>query len=208
MKSNLRYAIALLLFLMIHPIDAQPQTQSSPREKLLMDSGWRFALGHAYDTRKDFDNGSGYFSYFAKTGYGDGAASKDFDDRGWRVLDVPHDWCVELPFDSLGSYSHGYKAIGRNFPQNSVGWYRKKFSIPESDLGKRICVEFDGVFRNSIVWVNGFISAPNTAATSASVTTFPIISITAATTLLPFALTRQWKKAGSMKEPASTGMSG
>ena len=109
-----------------------------------------------YDTKRDFDNGSGYFSYFAKAGYGDGAASTNFDDRGWRVLDVPHDWCVELPFDSLGGYSHGYKAIGRNFPQNSVGWYRKKFSIPESDLGKRIFVEFDGVFRNSIVWVNGF----------------------------------------------------
>ncbi|MGA9408471.1 MAG: beta-galactosidase GalA [Bacteroidota bacterium] len=149
-------SIAAMSFLMSAVMAGQPKEQSSPREKLLMDFGWRFALGHAYDTKKDFDNGSGYFSYFAKTGYGDGAASKNFDDRGWRILDLPHDWCVELPFDSLGSYSHGYKAMGRNFPQNSVGWYRKKFSIPESDLGRRIYVEFDGVFRNSIVWVNGF----------------------------------------------------
>jgi beta-galactosidase len=146
----------VFIFTTCYLSEAQTQSQTAVREKLLMDFGWRFALGHSYDTKKDFDNGSGYFSYFAKTGYGDGAASKDFDDRGWRKLDLPHDWCVELPFDKLGSYSHGYKAIGRNFPENSVGWYRKNFSIKESDLGKRIFIEFDGVFRNSIVWVNGF----------------------------------------------------
>ena len=128
----------------------------SSREHLLMDSGWRFALGHAYDAQKDFNHGTAYFSYFAKAGYGDGAASENFDDRAWRKIDLPHDWCVELPFDSLGGHSHGYKAIGREFPENSVGWYRKSFFIPESDLGKRISVEFDGVHRNSIVWVNGF----------------------------------------------------
>ncbi len=156
MESSTKYAMVVLLFLAFHSMRGQAQEQSSPREKILMDFGWRFALGHSYDTKKDFDNGSGYFSYFAKTGYGDGAASKDFDDRGWRKLDLPHDWCVELPFDKRGSFSHGYKAMGRNFPENSIGWYRKNFLIPESDLGKRIFVEFDGVFRNSIVWVNGF----------------------------------------------------
>ncbi len=126
------------------------------REHLLMDFDWRFALGHAFDTNKDFHNGSGYFSYFTKTGYGDGAAAQHFDDRSWRKLDLPHDWCVELPFDIRGGHSHGYKAIGRNFPENSVGWYRKSFFIPASDQGKRISLEFDGVHRNSIVWVNGF----------------------------------------------------
>jgi beta-galactosidase len=126
------------------------------REHLLMDFGWRFALGHSFDAQKDFNNGTGYFSYFTKTGYGDGAASKDFDDRAWRTLDVPHDWCVELPFDARGGHSHGYRAIGRDFPENSVGWYRKSFFISKSDLGKRISIEFDGVQRNSIVWVNGF----------------------------------------------------
>ena len=130
MKLKTIYAAAILLFLIVASMGGQVQGQSSPREKLLMDFGWRFALGHAYDTKMDFDNGSGYFSYFAKTGYGDGAAAKDFDDRGWRILNVPHDWCVELPFDSLGGYSHGYKAIGRNFPENSIGWYRKKFFHP------------------------------------------------------------------------------
>lgn len=154
MKSILAYAMCIVLYMITCPV--RGQEQSFAREKLLMDFGWRFALGHACDTKRDFDHGSGYFSYFAKAGYGDGAASEGFDDRGWRTLDLPHDWCVELPFDERGSYSHGYKAMGRNFPENSIGWYRKTFSIPESDVGKRIVVEFDGVFRNSIVWVNGF----------------------------------------------------
>lgn len=121
-----------------------------------MDLGWRFALGHPSDTNKDFGHATGFFSYFAKAGYGDGPAASNFDDRGWRTLDLPHDWAVELPFDEKGSYSHGYKALGRNFPQNSVGWYRKTFSIPAEDRGKRINLEFDGVFRNAEVWVNGF----------------------------------------------------
>jgi beta-galactosidase len=130
--------------------------ESGDRERIRMDAGWRFALGHAFDAGRDFGNGTGYFSWFAKAGYGDGPAVPGFDDRGWRILDLPHDWCVELPFDARGGHSHGYKSIGRNFPENSIGWYRKTFFIPESDLGKRVSIEFDGVHRNSIVWANGF----------------------------------------------------
>ena len=126
------------------------------RERLLMDFGWRFAFGHASDPSRDFRVGTSYFSYFAKAGYGDGAASKTFDDRSWRILDLPHDWAVELPFRPEAGYSHGYKAIGRQFPETSIGWYRKTFSLPASDLGRRICIEFDAVHRNSVVWVNGF----------------------------------------------------
>jgi beta-galactosidase len=128
----------------------------APRERLCMDAGWRFSLGHPYDTQKDFDHATGYFSYLAKAGFGDGPAGAKFDDAAWRKVDLPHDWAVELPFSPKASPSHGYKAIGRNFPENSVGWYRKSFFIPESDLGRRIGVEFDGVYRNSVVWVNGF----------------------------------------------------
>ncbi len=134
----------------------QSATAANGRERLLMDFGWRFAFGHANDAEKDFNHATGYFSYFAKAGYGDGAASKSFDDRSWRMLDLPHDWAVELPFDPKASYSHGYKTVGRNFPETSIGWYRKTFLIPESDLGRRISIEFDGVHRNPVVWVNGF----------------------------------------------------
>lgn len=108
----------------------QSATAANGRERLLMDFGWRFAFGHANDAEKDFNHATGYFSYFAKAGYGDGAASKSFDDRSWRMLDLPHDWAVELPFDPKASYSHGYKTVGRNFPETSIGWYRKTFLIP------------------------------------------------------------------------------
>lgn len=146
----------LVVFVVFTARPSQASEAFSPREHLLMDRGWHFALGHATDPDKDFGFGKAYFSYFAKAGEADGPAAPSFDDRAWRVLDLPHDWAVELPFDEKGSFSHGYKALGRSFPQNSVGWYRKKFFIPKEDLGKRISLEFDGVFRDSIVWVNGF----------------------------------------------------
>lgn len=94
--------------------------ESSPsvREHLLMNSGWRFALGNSCDPSGDFGIGTSYFSYFAKAGGHDGeieGESYNFDDRAWRIVDLPHDWAVELPFDSTGSSSHGYKSLGKNF---------------------------------------------------------------------------------------------
>jgi beta-galactosidase len=145
--------LCLLIFIGLFT-KAQPDNHNK-RERYLMDFNWRFAFGHPYDTKKDFDNGTAYFSYFAKAGYGDGAADPKYDDRAWRKLSFPHDWAVEQPFSKEASFSHGFKSIGRNFPDKSVGWYRKSFTIPQADLGRRISIEFDGVFRHSIVWVNG-----------------------------------------------------
>lgn len=157
--KKIMYILCLLVACSLISIPTQ-STESGirtiVRERLLMDWGWRFSYGHPYNTKKDFNHATGYFSYFAKTGYGDGPASANFDDRAWRIVNLPHDWAVEQPFDARGSHSHGYKAIGRNFPDASVGWYRKSFFIPESDLGKRISIEFDGVHRDAVVWVNGF----------------------------------------------------
>ncbi len=152
MNARVRFCLGFFFTTLV----ALAAPTSLPRERINFDRDWRFALGHATDAARDFDHGTRYFSYFAKTGFGDGPADASFDDRGWRQLNLPHDWAVELPFDPRGSASHGFKAIGRNFPENSVGWYRKTFSVPESDLGRRIGVEFDGVFRDSDVWVNGF----------------------------------------------------
>jgi beta-galactosidase len=152
---------AAVIFCAVSPLsslaqDPRPKAQPEPRERLLMDFGWRFAFGNANDPGKDTNPGASSFSYLAKAADAVGAAGPDFDDRGWRTLDLPHDWAVEVPFDSRGSGSHGYKAIGLNFPATSIGWYRKSLSIPASDLGRHITVEFDGVFRDSMVWVNGF----------------------------------------------------
>lgn len=133
---------------------AQSVAQIS-RERVNFDFGWRFAFGHASDRSRDYDASNSAFSYLAKTGFATGAAAAEFDDRAWRELDLPHDWAVETPFDGRASGSHGSKAIGRHFPEASVGWYRKTFPIPAADLGKRISLEFDGVFRDCQVWVNG-----------------------------------------------------
>ena len=111
-------------------------------------------MGHGTDPARDlgFGNGQGDF---AKTG--DFAFSKSgFDDSKWRTLNLPHDWAVELPFvhDDV-QMSHGYKPLGRRYPETSVGWYRREFEIPASDLGRRIKVEFDGAFRSVLIFVNG-----------------------------------------------------
>jgi len=127
---------------------------SAARERIRIDAGWRFALGHAYDAERDFRHGMRPF-FFAKAGYGDGPADARFDDRTWRIVDLPHDWAVELPFDERADTNHGSKALGRAFPQNSVGWYRRALDIPATDRGRRIALEFDGVYRDSVVWVNG-----------------------------------------------------
>jgi beta-galactosidase len=126
------------------------------RERIRFDAGWRFALGSAIDPAKDFGHATGYFSYLAKTGFGDGPASPAFDDRGWRRVNLPHDWAVEEPFDPRASASHGYKTVGPRFPERSVGWYRREFSVPAGDLGRRIGLTFDGVYRDARVFVNGF----------------------------------------------------
>ncbi|MEO6732534.1 MAG: beta-galactosidase GalA [Ferruginibacter sp.] len=150
-----KFILFIAIFFSTVSVTFSQQQQLSGRQRILLDDNWRFAFGHPYDTKKDFDNGTSYFSYFAKSSYGDGAASPNFDDRGWRKLDLPHDWAVEQAFDKKGSHSHGFKAIGRNFPETSVGWYRKSFYLPATDAGRIISITFDGVFRNSIVWVNG-----------------------------------------------------
>jgi beta-galactosidase len=152
---KMRLMILFVWTLVSFPAFSQKQDVEI-REHLLMDFGWRFALGHATDYAKDFTTGTGYFTYFAKTGYGDGAAAAQFKDSTWREVDLPHDWAVELPFSGDASHSHGYKTIGYKYPETSVGWYRKKFTVPASDFGRKISIQFDGVHRNATVWVNGF----------------------------------------------------
>jgi beta-galactosidase len=126
----------------------------APREQLLMDFGWKFTFGHGTDPARDLGFGTGQGD-FAKTG--DFAFAKaGFDDSKWRELNLPHDWAVELPFvNDKEQASHGFKPLGRRYPETSVGWYRREFEIPASDLGRRITIEFDGAFRSVLVFVNG-----------------------------------------------------
>jgi beta-galactosidase len=123
------------------------------RERLLLDFGWRFHQGHAIDPSKDFD----FHGAFQKTGNFVRPGSIAFDDSDWKPVDLPHDWAVELPFHNDPELnSKGYYPLGRNYPETSVGWYRRIFTLDESDKGKRIVLEFDGAYRESMVVFNGF----------------------------------------------------
>ena len=117
-----------------------------PRERLLMDFGWRFHLGNEWGVGQNL----------AKAGAGIGPASVVYSDASWRRVDLPHDWAVELPFDPKGDTAHGSKALGEGFPQNSVGWYRRTFELLPTDTGRRLWLEFDGAFRDCTVFVNGW----------------------------------------------------
>jgi beta-galactosidase len=99
----------------------------APRYHLLMDRNWRFYLG---------DDKS--------------ASSPAYNDNAWRLLDLPHDWSVEGQFskDAPTGGGGGYLPTG-------IGWYRKTFTLPFAIRQKHIAIEFDGVYMNSEVWLNG-----------------------------------------------------
>lgn len=127
------------------------------RERLLLDFGWRFHFGNAEDPTKDFGFGEGQTGNFQKTGDFLAASSPGYDDSGWRALNLPHDWAVELPFTNDPALRNkGFYPLGRTYPSTSIGWYRRVFELPASDAGKRISIEFDGAYRGSMVVVNGF----------------------------------------------------
>jgi len=139
----------------------QSSSAVSLRERLLLDFGWRFHLGNAADPSKDFDYGRG--RGFQKTGAFFFKPSRpDFDDSDWEAVDLPHDWAVALPFhEDEWLTAHGSKPLGRNYPETSIGWYRRVFEIPSGDLGRRLSLEFDGVFRDSMVALNGNLLGRN-----------------------------------------------
>jgi beta-galactosidase len=139
-------------------LDALPEI--APREHLLFDFDWKFFQGNASDPARDLEFGKDQGD-FAKSGAFEFATGK-FDDSNWRSLNLPHDWAVELPFvHDEALQGHGYKPLGRSYPETSVGWYRRAFEIPDRDLGRRVVVEFDGVFRSALVFVNGYFVGRN-----------------------------------------------
>ena len=98
------------------------------RERVSFDNDWRFVLA---DTAT--------------------MAAADYNDAYWRRLDVPHDWAIEGDF-SVGNPS----GAGGGALPGGVGWYRKTFTLPQSDSAQeKVFLEFDGVYMNSTVYVNG-----------------------------------------------------
>jgi beta-galactosidase len=112
----------------LRPAEAEAAgPQQSPRERLLFDHDWRFLLGDPA-----------------------GAESPSYDAAAWRTVDLPHDWSIEGkigPDNPMGG-SGGFFPAG-------VGWYRRAFTVPASWSGKRVGVEFEGIYMNATVYING-----------------------------------------------------
>ncbi len=116
-------------------------------EKFSFDKNWRFHKGDIpFEILSNHD--STYMN--AKAGTAWGAANPSYKDSSWRKLQLPHDWVVENPFDNTQNISQGYKERG-------IGWYRKTFSLPESDQGKHLEIQFEGIATYATVWFNGNI---------------------------------------------------
>ena len=98
-----------------------------PRRRDSFDFGWKFFQGDA-----------------------PGAQQPAFADASWRALDLPHDWSIEGPFlqNAPSGGAGGYAPTG-------IGWYRKRFRLPASYRDSKISIEFDGVYQESEVWING-----------------------------------------------------
>jgi beta-galactosidase len=105
---------------------AAPAGGGPARITVDLDAGWRFSLGD-------------YAS----------AMQAAFDDSGWRRLNLPHDWSIEGPFTRENGSGNGFAPGG-------VGWYRRHFRLDPANRGRIVAAEFDGVYDNSEVWVNGF----------------------------------------------------
>jgi beta-galactosidase len=107
---------------------AESRTEDlAPRVRESFDFGWRFRRG-------DFP----------------GAEIPEFSDAHWRALDLPHDWSIEGSFDEKEPSS----SCGAYLP-TGIGWYRKRFRLPELYKDKKLTIEFDGVYQLSEVWING-----------------------------------------------------
>ena len=143
----------MLLAFLMQVFGAQAQ---SVRESIRLDKEWKFAIGHASDPQKDFGCGTEYFNYLTKASsiHNEGPYVQKFDDSAWQEAQIPHDWVTTLPYAKEASHSHGYKTVGYKYPEKSVGWYRKIIKIDNDDLGKRLMLRFDGIFRHAQVWFN------------------------------------------------------
>jgi beta-galactosidase len=169
LKSSMAVQAATALGTPVRPATAQsgsaPTSVGAPslRERLLLDFGWRFHFGHANDATKDFGFGSGRSGGFQRTGGFLSPSNLTFDDNDWTPADLPHDWAIGLAFKNDSALSSkGFYPLGRDYPETSVGWYRRVFELPASDAGKRISVEFDGAYRDTIVVFNGFYMGRHT----------------------------------------------
>lgn len=149
MKKNVALLVAIAVIVTNGWSQIKHKTNSdstSLPEKISIDFGWKFRLGDDLNFEENLIN----------AGVSKGPAGSNFNDNGWRSVNIPHDWAVELPFDKNADASHGYKPIGPGFHSNSIGWYRRAITLSQRDKGKRLWLQFDGVYRKCQVFLNGY----------------------------------------------------
>jgi beta-galactosidase len=140
--SSLRRNLCAVILLLFTTIGATAlAAPAEPRTVEKFDRSWKFNLG---DTA--------------------GADKADFDDASWRSVDLPHDWSIEGPPNvdpakrgaMEGPFDKNSPAgNGGGYLNGGVGWYRKTFSLPAADNGKRVTILFDGAYENAEVTING-----------------------------------------------------
>ena len=144
--SKFRNALVILCAFVFCGI-GNAQEKVTKREVLSLDKGWRF---HKGDIPFPVIKGHNETYRHTKAGRAGGAASTNYDDTSWRVLDLPHDWAVEGRVDSTANLSQGYYHRG-------FGWYRRKFRLSPEDKGKHLELQFDGISTHATIWVNGTV---------------------------------------------------
>jgi len=128
--KNIQYCLPFLFLTLLcgHELTAQGiavKISKDARQRLLFDDDWQFQLGDVQ-----------------------GAEETDFKDKSWRTLDLPHDWSIEGEYDENAATG----GSGGSLP-TGIAWYRKHFSVTANQ--KNISIEFDGVYMNSEIWING-----------------------------------------------------
>ncbi len=117
------------LFLLICTVLFSCSTQNKVRDTTDFTENWKFYLG---------DDSVAY--------------TPAYDDAGWRTLDLPHDWSIEADFSVDNPATPGGGAL-----PGGIGWYRKEFTVDKSNENKSIYIDFDGIYWNSKVWINGHL---------------------------------------------------
>lgn len=130
--------VAVLLFVCWASVLSLPLNSGSP------DAGQNEELTLSGERRINFNAEWRFLK-----GEAEGAERADFADAQWRLLDLPHDWAIEGPFDRK------YNPHSGGLPFYGVGWYRKHFVPPAGAAGKYFSIEFDGAMANSRIWLNG-----------------------------------------------------
>jgi beta-galactosidase len=123
--NSMKNSNRILLILLMLFIGHSITGQPTGRSVQNFNSGWKFYRGNVNDGQKS-----------------------DINDSQWRLLDLPHDWSIEGPFSKSNFSCSAYLPGG-------IGWYRKTFTVPENESGRKIFVYFEGVYNNSEVWING-----------------------------------------------------